>query len=199
MKTRPTVTRTLLKKAFSEAANTLTVFLKDDRNLDAIERFTDLAVSALESKGRIFACGNGGSMADAMHFTEELAGRSRRNRPPLPALAFSDPATLSCIANDYGYDAVFSRQVEAQAQRGDLVVLLSTSGNSPNVIEAAKTAHALGVTTVGLLGRGGGKLLSEVSLPIVVPHAETSDRIQEMHMLILHAVTEMIEGSLFET
>ena len=122
MKTRPTVTRTLLKKAFSEAANTLTVFLKDDRNLDAIERFTDLAVSALESKGRIFACGNGGSMADAMHFTEELAGRSRRNRPPLPALAFSDPATLSCIANDYGYDAVFSRQVEAQAQRGDLVV-----------------------------------------------------------------------------
>jgi len=196
---RPTQARSLLQAAFSDSTNILSAFLAEDRNIDAIERFVDFSVGALGSTGRVFACGNGGSMSDAMHFTEELAGRSRNHRPALPAITFSDPATLTCIANDYGYASVFSRQVEAQAKRGDVLVLLSTSGNSPNLIEAAKTAQGLGVTTVGLLGRGGGKLLPEVTVPILVPLAETSDRIQEVQMLVLHVVTEAIEQRLFKS
>ncbi|MCP4903799.1 MAG: SIS domain-containing protein, partial [bacterium] len=113
------------------------------------------------------------------------------------ALAFSDPATLSCIANDFGYDQVFSRQVEAHGRTGDLLVALSTSGESENVVAATRTAREMGLRTVGLLGRGGGKLATEVDLPIIVPRAQTSDRIQEVHLQVLHAVIESIERRLF--
>jgi D-sedoheptulose 7-phosphate isomerase len=192
----PKQSRTLVRSAFHEAATTLAAFLSDDENLDAVERFVGTVVTTLHSGFRIFACGNGGSMSDAMHFAGELAGQFRGPRAPLAAMAFSDPTTLSCIANDYGYEAVFSRQVQAQARRGDLLVLLSTSGNSPNMIEAAHAARELGVTTVALLGRGGGKLLSEVTIPILVPHATTSDRVQEVHIKILHVVVEAVEQQL---
>ncbi|MEM9175676.1 MAG: SIS domain-containing protein, partial [Myxococcota bacterium] len=151
----------------------------------------------LREDGRVFACGNGGSMSDAMHFTEELCGRFRETRPALGALAFSDPATLTCIANDFGFEEVFARQIEAQGRPGDVLVLLSTSGNSPNVVRAAQAARATGVETIGLLGRGGGNAATEIDVPIVVPWAKTAERIQEAHLLILHTFVESIEGALF--
>ena len=125
-------------------------------------------------------------------------GQLKRLRgTPLPALAFSDPSQLTCIANDFGYDEVFARQVEAHGKKGDLLVAISTSGNSPNVLRACEVARGLGVATVGLLGKGGGKLKSLVDIPIVVPYSASSDRIQEVHIKVLHNVIEVVERALF--
>ena len=135
-------------------------------------------------------------MSDAMHFAEEWSGRYRSERPPLPAIAFSDPGHMSCVANDYGFAEVFSRQVQALGKENDLLLLLSTSGNSPNLLRAAEEARERGVTTVGLLGKGGGKLLPFCDIPIVVP-GSTSDRIQELHIKIIHIVIETVERRLF--
>jgi D-sedoheptulose 7-phosphate isomerase len=132
-----------------------------------------------------------------MHFAEEWTGRFRGDRAALPALAFSDPSQLTCIANDFGFDEIFARSVEAHGRKGDLLVALSTSGNSPNVIKAVEAAKRLGVTSVGLLGKGGGKLSPLVDVPIVVPRANTSDRIQEIHIKVLHIVIEVVERELF--
>jgi D-sedoheptulose 7-phosphate isomerase len=161
--------------------------------LEGMEDFVAAAVRTLRGGGCLLACGNGGSMSQAMHFAEEWTGRFRRERPPLPALALSDPTVLSCIANDYGYEEVFARQVEAHATRSDLLVLLSTTGSSPNLLRAAGTARDREVGTVALLGNGGGKLAPMVDVPIIVPEARTSDRIQEVHLQILHAVIESVE------
>ena len=143
------------------------------------------------------ACGNGGSMCDAMHFAEEWTGRFRSDRSPLPAVAFSDPSHLTCIANDFGFDEVFARLVSAYGKEGDLLVVMSTSGNSPNILRAIETAKEKGVTTIGLLGKGGGKALSLIDIPILVPHASTSDRIQEIHIKALHIAIESVERALF--
>jgi len=136
-------------------------------------------------------------MCDAMHFAEEWTGRFRPARAPLPAISFSDPSHLTCIANDFGYDQVFARLVAAHGKRGDLLVVLSTSGDSPNVLRALDEARARDVKTVGLLGKGGGAALSKVDVPVVVPRATTSDRIQEMHIKVLHIAIEAVERRLF--
>jgi D-sedoheptulose 7-phosphate isomerase len=143
------------------------------------------------------ACGNGGSMCDAMHFAEEWTGRFRDDRAALSALAFSDPAQLSCIANDFGYEEVFARQVAAHGKGGDLLLAISTGGDSPNILRALEEARANGVHTVGLLGNGGGKALALCDVGVVVPHATTSDRIQELHIKIIHVVIEAVERRLF--
>lgn len=171
-------------------------FAADPANLEAVGRFVDLACETLEAGGRLLACGNGGSMADAMHFAAEWTGRFRKDRRALPALALSDPVELTAIANDFGFEHVFARQVEAQAQAGDLLVLLSTSGDSANLLRAAETAKQRGVGVVALLGRGGGKLLPLVDLPIVVPRASSADGVQEVHIQILHACVEAVERRL---
>lgn len=189
--------RDVLRAALLEAATTLNAFRADQGSLRSVERFIDIACATFTSGGRLYVCGNGGSMSDAMHFAEELSGRFRRQRAALAALAFSDPATLSCIANDFGYEEVFSRQVEAHGRAGDLLVTLSTSGESANLVAAARVARELGLRTVALLGRSGGKLASEVDVPIIVPYATTSDRIQEVHLQVLHASIEAIERRLF--
>ena len=136
-------------------------------------------------------------MCDAMHFAEEWTGRFRKDRSALAAIAFSDPSHLTCIANDFGYDEVFAREVEAYGKEGDLLVAISTSGNSPNILRAAEVARQKGVTTVGLLGKGGGKLVDQVDIPIVVPLATTSDRIQEVHIKVLHITIEAVERKMF--
>ena len=136
-------------------------------------------------------------MCDAMHFAEEWTGRFRQDRSALAAVAFSDPSHLTCIANDFGYDEVFAREVEAYGKQGDLLVAISTSGNSPNVLRACDVARERGVTVVGLLGKGGGKMLEKVDIPIVVPNATTSDRIQEIHIKVLHIAIEAVERRLF--
>jgi D-sedoheptulose 7-phosphate isomerase len=132
-------------------------------------------------------------MCDAMHFAEEWTGRFRGDRLALPAMAFSDPSHLTCIANDFGYDQVFARMVEAHGRTGDLLVVLSTSGNSPNVLEACRAARARGLRVVGLLGKGGGPIREECDVAVVVPLATTSDRIQEIHIKVLHCVIEAVE------
>lgn len=153
-------------------------------------------IESFSRGGRLFTCGNGGSHCDAMHFAEEFTGRYRKDRRPLGALALGDPSHVTCVSNDYGFEHIFSRQVEGLARKGDVLVGLSTSGNSANVIRAFETAKAMGITTVGLLGRDGGKLAGMADLAIVIP-ATTSDRIQEMHIKIIHTVIETVERALF--
>jgi D-sedoheptulose 7-phosphate isomerase len=162
-------------------------------------RFSAVAgamVRTFRNGGKVIVCGNGGSMCDAMHFAEELTGRFRDDRPALAAIAISDPSHITCVANDYGFDRIFSRGVEAHGREGDVLVALSTSGNSLNIIHAVEAAKARRMTTVGLLGKGGGKLAGVCTHEFIVP-GETSDRIQELHMIILHTLVEAVEAGMF--
>ncbi len=185
-----------IEHAFHEAQHCLSHFISDGEQLPRVQLFADKLAATFRAGCKAMSCGNGGSMSDAMHFAEEWSGRYRKERPPLPAIAFSDPGHMSCVANDYGFAEIFARQVRALGKEGDLLLLLSTSGNSPNMLRAAEEARACGVTTVGLLGKGGGALLPLCDLPILVP-GNTSDRIQEMHIKIIHIVIETVERMLF--
>jgi D-sedoheptulose 7-phosphate isomerase len=187
----------VVRASFADAAQTLEAFRNDAACMGAVGRFVEAAHATLERGGLLMACGNGGSMCDAMHFAEEWTGRFRADRKALPAVAFADPSQLTCIANDFGFEQIFARQVEALGSKGDLLVVMSTSGNSPNVLRAVEAAKALGVTTVGLLGKGGGELGGMVDVPIVVPVATTSDRIQEVHIKVLHIAIEAVERRMF--
>ncbi|MCS6838380.1 MAG: D-sedoheptulose 7-phosphate isomerase [Bdellovibrionaceae bacterium] len=184
------------ENSLKEAHQLLETFLKDPDQIEKCVRFSEILINIFEKNGTVFSCGNGGSHCDAMHFAEELTGRYRKDRKPLGALALGDPSHLTCVANDYGFQYVFSRQLEALGRPGDGLIGLSTSGNSSNVIEAFKVAKNKGIVTIGLLGRDGGQLKDLADLAIVVP-AQTSDRIQEMHIKLLHIVIEMVERRLF--
>lgn len=186
-----------IRASFDEALATLQAFLADPEGLASVRRFAAAAAGTLRRGGRLLSCGNGGSMCDAMHFAEEWTGRFRQDRAALPAIAFSDPSQLTCIANDFGFDEVFARQVEALGSEGDLLVAISTSGNSPNCLRAVEVAKRKGLTVVGLLGKGGGKMKPLVDIPVVVPLAHTSDRIQEVHIKVLHIVIEAVEREMF--
>lgn len=156
----------------------------------------EAATEAVRNSNRILFCGNGGSAADAQHLAAELVGRLVRDRRALPGLALStDSSALTCIGNDFGFDEVFARQVEGLGRAGDVLIAISTSGNSPNVIRAVEVAKPMGIYTVGLLGRDGGKLAPLVDLPIVVPSDETA-RIQEAHIFLGHVMCALIEKAL---
>ena len=191
------MTSSPIRASFEEAQRTLAAFLADPECLRGVELFAAAASKTLRAGGLLMSCGNGGSMCDAMHFAEEWTGRFRKDRAALPAIAFSDPSQLSCIANDFGYDEVFARSVEAYGKKGDLLVAITTSGGSPNILRALEVAREKGVVTVGLLGKGGGKAKAMVDVPIVVPLATTSDRIQEVHIKVLHIVIEAVERELY--
>lgn len=186
-----------VRVAFEEAAATLAAFLAAPEHLAGVRRFAQAAAATLKGGGLLMSCGNGGSMCDAMHFAEEMTGRFRKDRAALPAIAFADPSQLTCIANDFGFDEIFARSVEAYGKKGDLLVAITTSGNSPNILKALDVAKKKGVTTVGLLGRGGGQALGKVDIPIVVPLATSSDRIQEVHIKVLHIAIEAVEREMF--
>jgi D-sedoheptulose 7-phosphate isomerase len=186
-----------IRRSFEDARATQEAFLSDPRCLDGVRAFVQLAGETLKRGGTLLACGNGGSMCDAMHFAEEWTGRFRKDRAALPAIAFSDPSQLTCIANDFGYEEVFARSVEAFGRAGDLLVAISTSGGSPNILKALERARAKGIRTVGLLGKGGGKALPLCDAAIVIPLATTSDRIQEVHIQVLHITIEAVERELF--
>jgi D-sedoheptulose 7-phosphate isomerase len=157
----------------------------------------ELIVRALRNGNKALLCGNGGSAADAQHFAAELVGRFEQERRALPAIALTtDTSIVTAVANDYGFEAIFSRQVEGLARRGDVIIGISTSGNSRSVIHAVESARALGVNSIGLLGRDGGELASLVEVPVVVPHAVTA-RIQEAHIFIIHYWCAFIEADLF--
>ena len=167
---------------------------------EPVARAGALLAEALRSGGKALACGNGGSAADAQHFAAELVNRFEMERPPLAAVALStDTSTLTSIANDYAYEQVFAKQVRAIGRRGDVLLAISTSGNSPNVVEAVKAAHELGVRVIALTGNGGGKLagmVGDADVHVCVPHKKTA-RIQEVHLLVLHCLCDGIDFQLF--
>ena len=183
--------------AFLEAAEVLSAFRADPANLARVSEVGAMMAAAIRGCGKILACGNGGSLCDAMHFCEELTGRFRDDRLPLPAIACIDPGHITCTSNDYGYEQVFGRWVRALGQPSDVLLVLSTSGNSPSIVRAVEAAESLGMTTVALLGKGGGALSGRCSHQWIAPGA-TSDRIQEIHMLVLHALVEQVERTLRE-
>lgn len=150
----------------------------------------------MKNGGNLFTCGNGGSHCDAMHFAEELTGRYRKDRRALGALALGDASHVTCVSNDYGFEHIFARQVDGLGRKGDLLVGMSTSGNSKNVILAFEAAKKKGIKTIALLGKGGGRLKEIADLAIVVP-GESSDRIQELHIKLIHIVIEVLEREIF--
>jgi D-sedoheptulose 7-phosphate isomerase len=172
------------------------LLLQDEKLLEAIAYAGDLMAHALQQQKKIISCGNGGSMSDAMHFAEELSGRFRRDRPALAAMAISDPAFLSCTANDYGYEYVFARYVEAFGQKGDLLLAISTSGNSANVVRAARLAQERGMKVIALTGNSGGQLAECCDVELRMPHQGFADRIQELHIKIIHLLISRTEALL---
>ena len=188
--------KNFINEALVQGMDTLSRFLQDRHSMAQVESAIDALNSCFQGRGKALSCGNGGSMCDAIHFAEELSGRYRRNRPPLPAMAVSDPGYISCVANDYGYEKIFSRSVEAWLQEGDVLLGISTSGRSKNVVEAVRTAHSGKITTVALLGGDGGVLGELADIPILVPSNRT-ERIQEMHIKIIHCLIEGVERKMF--
>jgi D-sedoheptulose 7-phosphate isomerase len=183
----------LIRSELTEAAKTLADFLKDDRHIQSIEDAAKLIADSFKAGGKVLSCGNGGSHCDAMHFAEELTGRYRDNRPAYPAIAISDPSHLSCVSNDFGYDFVFSRYIEALGNKGDVLLGISTSGNSANIIRAIDAAHAKGMKVIVLTGKEGGKMSGTADVEIRVPHFGYADRIQEIHIKAIHILILLIE------
>lgn len=168
-------------------------FRSNGANIEVIRQAGDLMVAALKAKGKVISCGNGGSMCDAMHFAEELTGKFRDDRAPIAALCISDPSHLTCVGNDHGFEQVFARFVQAHGKAGDVLLAISTSGNSPNVLRAAEVARTQGVHVVGLTGKDGGKLAGLCDVEVRVPHAGYADRVQEVHIKVIHALIDHIE------
>jgi D-sedoheptulose 7-phosphate isomerase len=185
--------RNRLDEHFSEAAQLLDTVRNDAAFMDAVEAAGTAMCQVIAQGGKIISCGNGGSMSDAMHFAEELSGRYRDDRPGLPAISCSDPSHITCVGNDYGFDQVFARFVQALGQSGDCLLAISTSGNSANVLEAAKAAKSKGMTVIGLTGRGGGALKALCDAAVDVPWNGYADRVQEVHIKVIHAWIDLIE------
>jgi D-sedoheptulose 7-phosphate isomerase len=165
--------------------------------LNFIESAALMIAEAFQNGNKILIAGNGGSLCDAAHFAEELSGYFRQKRPALPALALSDPGHITCVGNDAGFEYVFSRGIEAFGKRGDIFVGLTTSGNSPNIVEAFKAAKQAGLKTIAFLGKDGGKLKGVADLELLIRGFKTSDRVQEAHMAAIHIIIELIEAKLF--
>ncbi|TAH29569.1 MAG: D-sedoheptulose 7-phosphate isomerase [Cytophagales bacterium] len=187
----------LIQNELNEAKQVLNDFLSDIENIKQIEKVADILVNAIQNGHKIIACGNGGSHCDAMHFAEELSGKYRNNRPALPALAISDPSHITCVGNDFGYNEIFARYLEALGQKGDVLFGLSTSGNSANILRAAEVAKQKGMITVALTGKDGGKLAPLADVEIRVKGGKYADRIQEIHIKIIHILILLIETKMF--
>ncbi|WP_395755163.1 D-sedoheptulose 7-phosphate isomerase [Edwardsiella ictaluri] len=183
----------LIRSELNEAAQTLNNFLADEANILAIQQAAQLLAASFKADGKVLSCGNGGSHCDAMHFAEELTGRYRENCPGYPAIAISDPSHLSCVSNDFGYDYVFSRYVEAVGREGDVLLGISTSGNSGNIIRATEAARAKGMKVITLTGKDGGKMAGSADVEIRVLYFGYADRIQEIHIKAIHIMIQLIE------
>jgi D-sedoheptulose 7-phosphate isomerase len=181
---------------FQEAKQLLDKFILDEKNFTLLENAGKLMVEAINKGNKIITCGNGGSMSDAMHFAEELTGRFKEERKALAAISISDPSHITCVANDYGFEYVFSRYIEALGKKDDVLLAISTSGNSPNILKAALTAKTLGLKVVALTGKSGGKLAGISDVEIRVPFDGYSDRIQEIHIKVIHSLINYIENSI---
>ena len=180
---------------FSEAASILNTFIAEG-GVEKVNRAAELLTAQLRLGNKVISCGNGGSMCDAMHFAEELTGRFRNDRKPIAALSISDPCHISCVANDYGYYEVFARYVEAIGKPGDVLLAISTSGNSSNVNKAAKVAGEKGMKVIALTGKDGGQLSENCDIEVRAPKSEYADRAQEIHIKVIHALIEYVEKNL---
>ena len=185
-----------IKQHFEEAKTALETFLVSDDNFLKLEKAGQIMVNALQSGKKIISCGNGGSLCDAMHFAEELTGRYRDNRKPLAAIAISDVSHMACVGNDYGYEFVFSRYLEAVGNEGDVLLAISTSGNSSNVLKAIETAKIKGIKVVGLTGKDGGKMAGLCDVEVRAPYAPYADRAQEIHIKCIHSLIDYIEQNI---
>lgn len=182
-----------IRNELTQALDVLTNFVSDDRNLEAIQQAAVLIADSFKQGGKVLSCGNGGSHCDAMHFAEELTGRFRDNRPSYPAIAISDVSHISCVGNDYGFDYIFSRYVEGVGNKGDVLLGISTSGNSTNVIKAIEAAKQKGMKIITLTGKDGGKMNGLADVDIRVPHFGYADRVQEIHIKVIHILILLIE------
>lgn len=182
-----------VKGELNVALEVLKSFTAQEKNIEAIHNAASLMVAAVNNGNKIISCGNGGSSCDAMHFSEELTGKYRENRRAIPALSISESGHLTCVANDFGYAQVFSRYLEALGKDGDVLLAITTSGNSENVVLAAKKAKELGIKVVGLTGNAGGKLAELCDVEIRVPYKGFADRIQEVHIKVIHILIALIE------
>ena len=186
----------LIKNNLLQAKQLLDQFINDDENLTKIGDAADCMVGAIKNGGKIISCGNGGSMCDAMHFAEELTGRFRGNRKAIPAISISDPSHITCVSNDFGFEEVFSRYIDALGNSGDVLLAISTSGNSNNILKAVVSAKEKGMKVVALTGKDGGELSKKCDIEIRAPHSEYADRAQEIHIKIIHSLIHSIEENL---
>ena len=183
----------IIKGELNEAKELLNNIINQPAMINNINHAATLMAKAIKNKGKIISCGNGGSHCDAMHFAEELTGQYREKRQPIPAIAISDPSHISCVSNDYGFDHIFSRFIDAVGQPGDVLLGITTSGNSQNIINAVKSAKVKDITTIILTGNDGGKVAELADLCLIVPHSGYADRIQEIHIKIIHILILLIE------
>jgi D-sedoheptulose 7-phosphate isomerase len=186
-----------IRDSLNEAKTALDALLANEQTLAAIAHAAELLIGTFKAGGRVYSCGNGGSMSDAMHFAEELTGRYRENRPGLPALAISDAGHLTCVANDFGYEQVFARFLESHARAGDCLLAISTSGTSVNVVNAAQTAKARSARVIALTGKPGSRLETLADICICTPGGRYADRAQELHIKVIHVLIELIERAMF--
>jgi D-sedoheptulose 7-phosphate isomerase len=186
-----------IKQHFEEANTVLTTFLSEDKNFEAIEKAGQVMVDSIKADGKIISCGNGGSMCDAMHFAEELTGKYRNDRPAIGAISMSDVSHMACVGNDYGYDFVFSRYLEAVGRKGDVLLAISSSGNSINVLKAMEVAKHKGIKIVGLTGKDGGKMAPLCDVEIRAPYSKYADRAQEIHIKVIHSLIDFIERNVY--
>ena len=188
--------KNIIHKNFAESTDILAEFVANKKNFSAIEKAGNLLVASIKKGNKIISCGNGGSMCDAMHFAEELSGRFRENRKALPAISISDPSHISCVGNDFGYDFVFSRFIEAIGNKGDVLLAISTSGNSKNVINAINAAKKKGMKVIGLTGKDGGKIALLCDVEIRAPFSKYADRAQEIHIKVIHSLIHFVEENI---
>jgi D-sedoheptulose 7-phosphate isomerase len=186
-----------IRNALTEAQTGLETLLANADTINQIEKAGGLLADTLKAGGRVFSCGNGGSMCDAMHFAEELSGRFRDDRPPLAATSISDPSHMSCVANDYGYDFVFSRYLEAHGREGDVLLAISTSGKSKNVLKAIEVAKKKGVKVIGMTGLRDCPMGGVCDILLATPAGSYADRVQELHIKMIHIMIELVERQLF--
>lgn len=182
--------------ALNDARDALDALISNEKTLDAVVAAANLMADAVEGDGKVMSCGNGGSLCDAMHFAEEMTGRYRSDRRPYAALAISDVSHMACVGNDYGYEDVFSRYVEAHGRRGDVLLAITTSGTSRNVLKAAEVARRKGVKVVTLTGRDATPVTELADVAIVTPAGRWADRVQELHIKCIHILIELIERRL---
>lgn len=186
-----------IKKSFLEAQSVLNDFIADEKNFIAIQKAGDIIVDAVKNGNKVISCGNGGSMCDAMHFAEEMTGNFREKRGAIPAIAISDSSHITCTSNDYGFEYIFSRYIEALGKPGDVLLAISTSGNSKNIVNAANAAKEKGMKVIGVTGNTGGQLAGMSDVELRTPSSKYADRIQEIHIKIIHTLIEYIEKKVF--